>query len=254
VTQAVRKACARSTGANSTPGRAPMRGATLFRRLVAARHFLRTCCGEIDTFARFPTAFKMNIRAHEPPRYRAFDAARSSSGTRRTCTSRRVSIIGARIRRCQVRLYSSRPFLTAVVPTIVDDSLPLQQARHQCLWRHAPIRWRDNATWADEKRNLTKAALDVLDEDGARVFRTGHRYRDARRADLEAIVGLPQAISSRRTLGRSAVSGSVLRPIGRTIALHNRALPVRLVLTPGAGSQAFRTQRGARDSQGLEAA
>src|SRR5947207_9654699 len=53
---------------------------TLFRRLVARRHLPAELLREIDTFRTFSTVFKMNIAAHEPPRYRAFDAAREQFG------------------------------------------------------------------------------------------------------------------------------------------------------------------------------
>src|SRR5256886_16446710 len=49
---------------------------TLFRRLIAPEHLPAELLREIDTFRTFSTAFKMNVAAHQPPRYRAFDAAR----------------------------------------------------------------------------------------------------------------------------------------------------------------------------------
>ena len=49
---------------------------TLFRRLVAPEHLPAELLRDIDDFRTFSTAFKMNIAADEPPRYRAFDAAR----------------------------------------------------------------------------------------------------------------------------------------------------------------------------------
>jgi len=78
---------------------------TLFRRLVAARHLPADLLREIDTFRTFSTAFQMNIAAHEPPRYRAFDAAPGAVQVPDVRARRaRYRLSGARIRRCQVRL------------------------------------------------------------------------------------------------------------------------------------------------------
>jgi phytoene dehydrogenase-like protein len=58
----------------------------LFRRLLAPEHLPPELLRDIDSFRTFSTAFKMNIAAHEPPRYRAFDAARQGFRTRPMCT------------------------------------------------------------------------------------------------------------------------------------------------------------------------
>ena len=74
----------RATGVRTSDGRefraravvSNVPATTLFKRLVAAEHLPAELLREIETFRTFSSAFKMNIAAHEPPRYRAFDAAR----------------------------------------------------------------------------------------------------------------------------------------------------------------------------------
>jgi len=78
----------------------------------------------------------------------------------------------------------------------------------------------DNATWADEKRNLTKAALDVLDEMAPGFSGQVIDIRDARRAGPRGHRRLAQGISSTANSRPISCSGSVLHPIGRTIALR----------------------------------
>jgi phytoene dehydrogenase-like protein len=79
------------------------------------------------------------------------------------------------------------------VPTIVDDSLaPAGKHVINVFGGHAPYTLRDNASWADEKRNLTKAALDVLDEMAPGFSAQVIDIETLVAPDLEAIVGLPQ--------------------------------------------------------------
>jgi len=84
---------------------------------------------EIDTFRTFSTAFKMNIAAtsHRATALRCGARAVRISDLRAHRPGYRLS--RARLRRAKYGWYSRRPFLTAVVPTIVDDSLPCGQAR-----------------------------------------------------------------------------------------------------------------------------
>jgi phytoene dehydrogenase-like protein len=167
---------------------------TLFRRLVAARHLPAELLREIDTFRTFSTAFKMNIAAHEPPRYPAFDAAREQFRyPTYVHVAPGIDYLERAYDDAKYGWYSSRPFLTAVVPTIVDDSLaPAGKHVINVFGGHAPYTLRDNASWADEKRSLTKAALAVLDEMAPGFSGQVIDIETLVAPDLEAIVGLPQ--------------------------------------------------------------
>src|SRR5438046_862268 len=91
--------------------------------------------------------------------------------------------------------------------------------------------------------------------DGARVFRTGHRSRDAGRAGPRGHRrAAPGPYLPRRALGRSAVLAASRTPLGRLPHADHRPVPVRLVLAPGGRRLRYsRTQRGTRNPQGLEA-
>src|SRR5204863_131323 len=85
------------------------------------------------------------------------------------------------------------PFVTPVVPTIVDDSLaPAGKHVINIFGGHAPYKLKDGASWADEKRNLTKAVLDVIDEMAPGFSGQVIEAETLVAPDLEAIVGLPQ--------------------------------------------------------------
>jgi len=167
---------------------------TLYRRLIAPEHLPAELLREIDTFRTFSTAFKMNIAAHEPPGYRAFDPARLQFNyPTYVHIAPSIDYLERAYDEAKYGWYSSQPFLTPVVPTIVDDSLaPPGKHVINVFGGHAPYRLRDGASWADEKSNLTRAALGVIDS-MAPGFST--RIIDIETLvapDLEAIVGLPQ--------------------------------------------------------------
>ncbi len=166
---------------------------TLFRRLVAPAHLPPELLREIDTFRTFSTAFKLNIAAHEPPAYRAFDPARL--GFRYPTyvhIGPSIEYLERAYDDAKYGWYSRQPFLTPVVPTIVDDSLaPAGKHVINVFGGHAPYELRNGASWADEKQNLTQAALAVM-ESMAPGFSS--RIIDVETLvapDLEAIVGLP---------------------------------------------------------------
>jgi phytoene dehydrogenase-like protein len=167
---------------------------TLFRRLLAPEHLPAELLRDIDTFRTFSTAFKMNVAAHEPPRYRAFDPARQGfKYPTYVHIAPDIDYLERAYDDAKYGWFSRQPFLTPVVPTIVDDSLaPAGKHVINIFGGHAPYTLRNGASWAEEKRNLTKAALDVL-EDMAPGFCAQIIDMETLVApDLEAIVGLPQ--------------------------------------------------------------
>jgi len=167
---------------------------TLFRKLVAPRHLPPELLREIDTFRTFSTAFKLNIAAHEPPRYRAFDAARLQfKYPTYVHIAPGIDYLERAYDDAKYGWYSSKPFLTPVVPTIVDDSLaPAGKHVINVFGGHAPYRLKGDAQWADEKPNLTRTALAVMDEMAPGFSAQVIDVETLVAPELEAIVGLPQ--------------------------------------------------------------
>jgi len=167
---------------------------TLFKRLVAAEHLPAELLREIETFRTFSSAFKMNIAAHEPPRYRAFDAARLGfKYPTYVHIAPGIDYLERAYDDAKYGWYSARPFLTPVTPTIVDDSLaPPGKHVINVFGGHAPYTLRDGASWTQEKPNLTKAALAVIEEMAPGFSAQIIGIETLVAPDLEAIVGLPQ--------------------------------------------------------------
>ena len=222
---------------------------TLFKRLVAREHLPADLLRQIDTFRTFSTAFKMNIAAESPPRYRAFDAARMGFAyPTYVHIAPGIDYLERAYDEAKYGRFSSRPFLTPVVPTIVDDTLaPAGQHVINVFGGHAPYTLKD-ASWESEKPKLTKAALAVLDRDGARVLAADHRHGDP---------GRPRARGDRRAapgshLPRRAVGGSAVLPApGRALVglphPRGRALPCGSSTHPGGGVSGIPGHNAARE-------
>ncbi len=89
--------------------------------------------------------------------------------------------------------YSRQPFLTPVVPTIVDDSLaPPGKHVINVFGGHAPYTLKGGAEWAEEKPNLARAAFAVIDEMAPGFSNQVIDFELLVPPDLERIVGLPQ--------------------------------------------------------------
>jgi phytoene dehydrogenase-like protein len=192
----------RATGVRTSDGRefrakvvvSNVPATMLFKRLVGAQHLPEPLLREIETFRTFSTAFKMNIAAHEPPRYRAFDAARLGFNyPTYVHIAPGIDYLERAYDDAKYGWYSTRPFLTPVAPSIVDDSLaPPGKHVINVFGGHAPYALRGGASWEQEKPNLTKAALAVLEEMAPGFSAKIIAIETLVAPELEAIVGLPQ--------------------------------------------------------------
>lgn len=192
----------RAVGVRTTDGRdyqarvvvSNVAASALFRRLLAPKHLPPELLREIDTFRTFSTAFKMNIAAHEPPRYRAFNAERLQFGyPTYVHIAPGIDYLERAYDDAKYGWFSARPFLTPVVPTIVDDSLaPAGKHVINVFGGHAPYRLKDGASWDEQRSHLTDAALRVMDEMAPGFSGQIIDLETLVAPDLESIVGLPQ--------------------------------------------------------------
>ena len=137
----------------------------LFDRLVAPEHLPAEFLKHIRDYRTFSTAFKINVAAEAPPRFAAFDAARCGFDAPNyihigpTVEYLQTAYEDA----CQGR-YSSRPFITAVVPTTVDDTLaPPGKHVVNLFGGHAPYALK-GADWKDARPGFVKNVFDTIDE------------------------------------------------------------------------------------------
>jgi len=137
----------------------------LFDRLVAPEHLPPEFLKHIRDYRTFSTAFKINVAAEAPPRFAAFDAARCGFD------APNYIHIGPTVEYLQEAYddachgrYSSRPFITAVVPTTVDDTLaPAGKHVVNLFGGHAPYAL-DGRDWNDARPAFVKNVFDTIDE------------------------------------------------------------------------------------------
>lgn len=165
---------------------------TLFQKLVPSAELPPEFLAEIAGFRAESTAFKMNIACHEPPRYRAFDAAREGFAyPTYVHIGPDIEYLERAWDDAKYGWYSAKPFITPVVPTFVDDTLaPPGKHVVNLFGGHAPHTLR-NATWEAERESFKRNVLAVMEE-----YAPGFSERIIAMdlllpPDLEAIVGLP---------------------------------------------------------------
>ncbi len=137
----------------------------LFERLLDPAHLPPEFLAHIRGYRTFSTAFKINVAAEAPPRYAAFDPAKCGFAVPS------YAHIGPDIDylqaayddACQGR-YSRRPFVTAVVPTTVDDTLaPAGKHVVNLFGGHAPYALKES-TWETERSAFLRNVYDTIDE------------------------------------------------------------------------------------------
>jgi phytoene dehydrogenase-like protein len=170
----------------------------LYLDLVGEKHLPAEVVREIKNYRTFSTAFKMNIACERPPQYRILEKVRwdGALGNFSYPTYMHIAPDIDYLERAyddaKHGWYSSRPFITPVVPTIVDDTLsPPGKHVVNLFGGHAPYTLK-GGDWGSEKERFRKVVIDTV-EDWAPGF--SNDIIDAQflvPPDIEKIVALPQ--------------------------------------------------------------
>lgn len=137
----------------------------LFQDLVGAEHLPAEFISEIESFRTFSTAFKLNIAAHEPPIPAAYDKHKCGIELPNYMhIGPDIEYLEQAYEDARNGWYSSKPFITMVVPTSVDKTLaPPGKTVINVFGGHAPYELK-NASWDDERENFIKTVLSTIDE------------------------------------------------------------------------------------------
>ena len=202
----VRVANGRATGVVTADGReyeAPIiisnaHAKRLYLDMVGAEHLPAEVVRDVANFRTFSTAFKMNIACERPPQYACLPKAIADGALGSWSYPTYVHIapdidyLEQAYDDAKRGWYSSQPFVTPVVPTIVDPTLaPPGKHVVNLFGGHAPYELR-NGDWATEKPNFQRNVLNAVER-----FAPGFSSDiiDAQflvPPDIERIVGLPQ--------------------------------------------------------------
>jgi phytoene dehydrogenase-like protein len=137
----------------------------LFDRLVAPEHLPADFLKHIRDYRTFSTAFKINVAAEAPPHYAAFDAAKCGFALPAYVhIGPDIEYLQAAYEDAAHGRWSARPFITAVVPTTVDDTLaPPGKHVVNLFGGHAPYAL-DGRDWDDERDAFLANVFDTIDE------------------------------------------------------------------------------------------
>jgi phytoene dehydrogenase-like protein len=170
----------------------------LYLDLVGAEHLPEETVRAISSYRTFSTAFKMNIACEHPPQYRCLDKALADGALGSWSYPTYVHLapdidyLERAYDDAKHGWYSSAPFITPVVPTIVDPTLaPAGKHVVNLFGGHAPYKLR-NGDWSVEKPKFKETVLKTVDR-FAPGFSDG--IIEAQLLipeDIEAIIGLPQ--------------------------------------------------------------
>jgi phytoene dehydrogenase-like protein len=156
--QEVRVVDGRARGVITTDGRsydAPMiisnaSAKTLFLGMVGEKHLPEDFVRDVKNIRTFSTAFKMNIACERPPQYSCLDRVRADGALGDWTYPTYVHIapdidyLERAYDDAKHGTYSARPFVTPVVPTIVDDTLaPPGKHIVNLFGGHAPYKLKD---------------------------------------------------------------------------------------------------------------
>jgi phytoene dehydrogenase-like protein len=165
----------------------------LFQKLVSRTQLPADFMAEIDTYRTFSTAFKINAACDDPPRYRAFDPDKAGFAyPTYVHVGPSIDYLEQAYDDAKYGRFSRRPFVTPVVPTIVDDTLaPPGKHIVNMFGGHAPYELKEG-TWAENRGPFVKSVMAVMDD-----FAPGfsNRVIDMQvllPPDLEEIFALPQ--------------------------------------------------------------
>lgn len=170
----------------------------LYLDMLAPEHVPPEVLREIRGYRTFSTAFKMNIACERPPQYRILDRIRREGaiGDFPYPTYMHIAPDIEWLERAyddaKHGWYSSRPFITPVCPTIVDDTLaPPGKHVVNLFGGHAPYTLK-GGDWASEKDNFRKAVLDTMEEFAPGFSSDIIEAQLLVAPDIERIVALPQ--------------------------------------------------------------
>lgn len=157
-----------TAGGDEFLGRAIVSNASckvLFDQLVGPEHLPADFLKHIRDFRTFSTAFKVNVAAEAPPRFAAFDAAKCGfDAPNYVHIGPDVEYLQAAYEDARHGCFSRRPFMTMVIPTLVDDTLaPPGKHVINLFGGHAPYEL-DDRSWDDERPAFTQTVFDTVDE------------------------------------------------------------------------------------------
>ena len=163
-----------------------------FLKLVGEAALPPEFVAEVKAFRTFSAAFKINLAVDAPPAYTAFRKDIGIDYPSYVHIGHSVEYLEKAYDDAKYGRWSERPFITPVVPTIVDDTLA-PKGKHvvNLFGGHAPYQLKGR-TWEQSRDAFFKTVVDTL-TDYAPNFRDSILHAQVLTPpDLEALIGVPQ--------------------------------------------------------------
>jgi phytoene dehydrogenase-like protein len=164
-----------------------------FLGMVDARELPPEFVDEIRSYRTYSTAFKINLALEEAPRYTAFDAAAIGSAyPTYVHIGPSMEYLERAYDDAKYGRPSARPFMSPVVPTIVDPELA-PRGKHilNIFGGHAPYTLA-GTTWDAERERFADTVIDTLAAYAPNLPGAVIHRQILMPPDLEAVFALPQ--------------------------------------------------------------
>lgn len=165
----------------------------LYLKLVERTELPDDFVTEIETFRTFSTAFKINVACERPPQYKAFDKAKAGFDyPTYVHLGPTIDYLERAYDDARRGEFSRRPFITPVVPTIVDDTLA-PKGKHvvNLFGGHAPYKL-EGKDWNNERGRFVDTVMKTLDGFAPGFSSDVIDMQVLLPPDLEELIGLPQ--------------------------------------------------------------
>jgi len=164
-----------------------------FLGLLDARELPSDFVEEVRSYKTYSTAFKINLALEEAPRYKAFDpAAIGTPYPTYIHIGPSIEYLERAFDDAKYGRPSSRPFLSAVLPTFVDlDLAPKGKHILNLFGGHAPYTLK-GSTWDEERGRLADTVIETLSEYAPNLEASILHRQVLAPPDLERIFALPQ--------------------------------------------------------------
>lgn len=169
----------------------------LYLDLVGRQNLPTEVVRQVEEYRTFSTAFKMNIACERPPQYRCLPKALADGALGNWSYPTYVHLapdidyLEKAYDDAKYGWYSENPFVSPIVPTIVDDTLaPPGKHVVNLFGGHAPYTLK-GGDWKVEKENFRKKVLGVVDRfaPGFSNDIIGDQFLIA--PDIEEIINIP---------------------------------------------------------------
>ena len=163
-----------------------------FGKLVGQEHLPDAFKRDIKNYRSSGSAFKINIAVDRAPQYKGFDPA--VAGVDYPAYAHigpTTDYLERAYDDAKYGWYSSKPFISPIVPSMIDDSLAPEGKHVVTLYGgHAPYKLKD-ASWDDERDNFVKNVMDVMDEFAPGFSSSIIDMQVLLPPDIERILGMP---------------------------------------------------------------